>query len=97
MLADLLAWRDGQVPRPEILFWRTTTEREVDFVIELGDRLLAIEVKASVQPGYSDSAGLRLFGEEYRERFAGALLLHAGEQTQWLAQDVLATPWWGVM
>ena len=34
ILADLLVWRDGQAPAPEVLFWRTTTDREVDFVIE---------------------------------------------------------------
>ena len=97
VLADLLAWRDGQVPRPEVLFWRTTTEREVDFVVELGDRLLAIEVKATTQPRHGDAAGLRLFQDEYGERVAGALLLHDGRDTQWLAEGILAAPWWRVL
>ena len=47
LLADLLVWRDGPSPAPEVLFWRTTTDREVDFVVETGDRLLAVEVKAA--------------------------------------------------
>lgn len=97
VLADLLAWRDAQVPTPEVLFWRTVGEREVDFVIELGQRLLAIEVKASKRPSYHDTVGLRLFRDEYRERFAGGLLLHGGTDTQWLAEDILATPWWRVL
>ena len=97
VLADLLAWREGQVPRPEVLFWRTTTEREVDFVVELGQRLLAIEIKASVQPSLRDTAGLRLFREEYGEHFAGGLLLHSGTETLWLAENILATPWWRVL
>ena len=50
VLLDLLVWRDGQVPAPEILFWRTSTDREVDFVIESGDRLLPIEVKSAAVP-----------------------------------------------
>lgn len=66
-------------------------------VIELGQRLLAIEVKASVQPRFGDSAGLRLFRQEHSERFAGGLLLHGGTETQWLAEDILATPWWRVL
>lgn len=97
VLADLLAWREGQVPRPEVLFWRTATEREVDFVVELGQRLLAIEIQASVQPSLRDSAGLRLFREEYGEHFAGGLLLHSGTETLWLAENILATPWWRVL
>ena len=45
VLTDLLVWRDGQAPAPEALFWRTMTDREVDFVVEAGDRLLAVEVR----------------------------------------------------
>ena len=97
VLADLLAWRDGQVPRPELLFWRTTSEREVDFVIESDERLLAIEIKASKHPSHSDTLGLRLFQEEYGKRFAGGLLLHDGNDTQWLAEGILAVPWWRVL
>ena len=97
VLADLLAWRDGQAPRPELLFWRTVAQREVDFVVETGQRLFAIEVKASARPSHADASGLRLFREEYGERFGGGLLLHGGQDTQWLAEGVLATPWWRVL
>ena len=97
ILIDLLVWRDGQSPSPEIMYWRTTTEREVDFVIESDDRLLAVEVKAAARPRRADIAGLRLFQEEYADRFAGGLLLHGGSETQWLADGILATPWWRVV
>ena len=97
VLADLLVWRDGQAPAPDVLFWRTTTEREVDLVVEAGDRLLAVEVKASATPGLADTRGLRLFREEYPEHFVGGLLLHGGRETQWMAEGVLAAPWWRVV
>ena len=97
VLADLLVWRDGQAPAPDVLFWRTTTDREVDFIVESGGRLLAVEVKASANPGLADMRGLRLFREEYPERFAGGLLLHGGRDTQWMAEGVLAVPWWRVV
>ena len=97
ILADLLVWRDGQAPAPEVLFWRTTTDREVDFVIESGERLLAIEVKATERPRLRDTTGLRLFKEEYADRFAGGLVLHTGEETQWLAERILGAPWWRVL
>ena len=97
VLADLLVWRDGQVPAPEVLFWRTMTDREVDFVVEAGNRLLGIEVKATTNPGVGDARGLRLFQQEYPDRFAGGVLLHGGRDTQWLAEGVLAVPWWRVL
>ena len=96
VLVDLLVWRDGQVPAPEVLYWRTTTDREVDFVIESGARLLAIEVKAAA-PRYADTTGLRLFREEYADRFAGGLLLHGGDDIQQMGEGILAVPWWRVL
>lgn len=96
VLADLLAWSDCQVPAPELMHWRTTTNREVDFVIESSGQLLAVEVKASTHARFRDIAGLRLFQDEYRDQFLGGLLLHGGEQTQWMASGILATPWWRI-
>ncbi|MDE0097837.1 MAG: ATP-binding protein [Gammaproteobacteria bacterium] len=96
VLVDLLVWREGQVPAPEVLYWRTTTEREVDFVIESGNRVLAIEVKAAA-PGYADTTGLRLFREEYGDRFAGGLLLHGGDEVLQMSEEILAAPWWRIL
>ena len=97
VLLDLLVWRDSQVPAPEVLYWRTTTDLEVDFVVESGDRLLPIEVKATANPGYSDTRGLRAFRDEYPEQCIGGLLLHGGSETRWMSDDILAVPWWRVL
>lgn len=97
VLSDLLAWRDGQTPSPHMLYWRTAGGVEVDFVIETGERLLAVEAKTTTNPGYQDTRGLRLFRDEYGERCAGGILLHASDDTQWMADGVLAAPWWRVM
>ena len=97
VLNDLMVWRDGQTPAPEVLFWRTTTELEVDFVVESYGRLLPIEVKAAANPGYADTRGIRAFRQEYSERCPGGLLLHGGEQTQWMSDRILAVPWWRVL
>lgn len=94
---DLLAWRQTRTPAPNVLYWRTTTGREVDFVIESGTRLLPIEVKATAQPSSADLASIRAFSEEYGRRVLGGLVLHGGEDTFWIAEGVLATPWWRVI
>ena len=90
-------WRDGRVPTPEVLYWRTTTDLEVDIVIEAAGRLLPVEVKAAASPGYSDTRNLRAFREEYPDRFIGGLLLHGGAETRWLSDRILAVPWWRVL
>jgi len=97
ILTDLLAWRDSQVPRPEILYWRTATGEEVDFVIEFQGRLLPVEVKATRQPHLADARSLLAFRREYSELSCPALLLHTGTETGWIAEGVLAAPWWRVI
>lgn len=97
VLSDLLAWRDGQIPRPEILYWRTTTDLEVDFVIEHAGALVPIEVKSSAHPRGMDIRALRTFREEYPRRFRGALVLHDGDDIQWLSEKILAVPWHRVL
>ena len=97
VLHDLLVWRDARLERAEILHWRTAAGEEVDFVVEAGDGLLPIEVKASPRPRLRDAAHLRSFRAEYGPRVRAGLLLHGGNTTEWLAPDVLATPWWRVL
>ena len=97
ILTDLLAWRDSQTPQPQILYWRTASDHEVDFVIEHQRRLLPIEVKASTRPGHRDIRHLLTFLQDYPEQVPGALLLHAGHEVFWMATNVLAAPWWQVL
>jgi len=96
VLQDLMCWRDGRTETTEILYWRTTTGEEVDFVIETGGRLLPIEIKATSRPRVADAATLRSFRAEYGKTSRAGLLLHTGETFQWLARDALAVPWWSV-
>jgi hypothetical protein len=93
VLMDLLAWRDAQIPRPEILYWRTTSDLEVDLVIEHRGGLLPIEVKTTARPGPRDVRALEAFRDEYPDLFAGGLLLHDGQDVQWLSRGILAAPW----
>jgi hypothetical protein len=97
VLSDLSAWRSAVEPEAQILFWRTHTGEEVDFVIEHEDRLLPLEVKASARVAGADARHLTTFREQYGKAAPGSLLLHAGEDVFWAAKGVLATPWWRVL
>jgi predicted AAA+ superfamily ATPase len=97
VLSDLQAWRDSQLETPEVLYWRTATGEEVDFVVESAGRLLPIEVKATTRPRVADARHLRSFRAEYPDIARAGLLLHVGEETSWIAPGVLATPWWRVL
>ena len=97
VLHDLMAWRDSRIERAELFYWRTSIGEEVDFVVETGNSLLPIEVKATTRPRLRDTAHLRTFRTEYGEMSRPGLLLHTGELVDWLTPDVLAAPWWRVL
>ncbi|MGH7468305.1 MAG: ATP-binding protein [Longimicrobiales bacterium] len=97
VLCDLLAWSDARSQRTSILYWRTATGDEVDFVIETSGSLVPIEVKATRRPGWRDTQHLQSFRAEYGRKARPGLLLHDGQTTEWLAPGVLAAPWWRVL
>ncbi len=96
VLMDLLAWRDLSPHPPEVLYWRTATGLEVDFVIETPQRVLPIEVKASSRVVHQDAKGLEAFLEEYPDLSDGGLLLYGGTEIFSLTRRVLAVPWWRI-
>lgn len=97
VLNDLLAWRGCRIPVPEILYWRTTTGAEVDFVIETENQLLPIEVKSARKLTVGDVKHLKTFLAEYPDLAPGGLVLYNGEETFWIARNILAVPWWRVI
>ena len=82
-------------PPAKIYYWRTVSGKEVDFVIEHGRKLLAIEVKMTKNPAVKDIKNLLCFLDEYPETTLG-ILLHAGEEIKWLHSKVVAVPWWWI-
>ncbi|MGH7662796.1 MAG: ATP-binding protein [Gemmatimonadaceae bacterium] len=97
IMSDLMAWSSLMAPRPGVFYWRTTDNAEVDFVIEHGTRLLAVEVKTTTRPSTNDWRHLKRFVAEYGDSCHGALLLHAGEETYQVSDRVVIAPWWRVL
>lgn len=83
------------VPKAKVFYWRTTTGKEVDFVVEHGKRLLAIETKLTQNPTFNDIKNLLKFIEEYPQTVRG-VLLYAGKSVKWLHSKILAVPWWWI-
>jgi uncharacterized protein len=79
-------------PSARLYFWRTQAGAEVDFVVEHGQRILAIEVRLSDDPTYADAAGLRRFLVEH-PKASGGLLVHGGQEIRRLDENIVAVPW----
>jgi hypothetical protein len=56
-----------------------------------------LEVKSSKQPRLADCKSIAIFRQEYGKKALPGLVLHDGSETTWLADGVLATPWWRVI
>ena len=80
-------------PRAALHYWRTTTGKEVDFVLEHGKKLLALEVKMTDTPSVRDIRNLLIFIDEHPEAVMG-VLVHTGSEIKWLHSKVIAVPWW---
>ncbi len=97
VLQDLMSWRTSRPHQTELFFWRTVTGQEIDFVIESGGRTLPIEIKSSSKLKLSSARPIITFRDEYGKSARKGLLLYNGDDTYWLAPDVLAVPWWKVI
>ncbi len=89
----LKAASELSVPKTRVLYWRTSTGTEVDFVLERGRKALAVEAKFTRNPGPRDASGLLRLMEGCPEVVRG-VVLHAGERVRWLHSQVVALPWW---
>ena len=88
---QMLPQCDLMTPRPRIYHWRTRTNQEVDFVLEQGRSLAAVEVKAGSHVGYDDIQGLQAFHQAHPSMRTG-VVLHAGHRTEQLAERIFAVP-----
>jgi uncharacterized protein len=88
----LLALAQLSVPRASVFSWRTQGNDEVDFVVEHGRDVVAIEVKLSQRVSFADAQGLTAFMTAYPKAKAG-LLLYAGNETRVLGDRMVALPW----
>ncbi|MFH1666047.1 MAG: ATP-binding protein [Elusimicrobiota bacterium] len=79
------------VPKARIYYWRTVTGKEVDFVVEYGNKLLAIEVKLSSGISYGDSDNLRTFLAEHPKDCIG-IIIYTGNEVRYLADKIVCLP-----
>jgi predicted AAA+ superfamily ATPase len=88
LLMELKAYQAYRMPDLPIAFWRTSTGQEVDFL--LGDKELAVEVKASSRVHAGDLRGLAALHEDGPVRSRVVVSL---EQSPRVAAGVRILPW----
>jgi predicted AAA+ superfamily ATPase len=80
------------VPTGRLYFWRRRDGVEVDFVVEHGRRVLAVEVQRTYKLAFRDTRGLQKFLELHPEA-VGGLLVYSGNEIRRMGEKILAVPW----
>ena len=88
---NLLGVLEPHLIRTNIYYWQIAGRHEVDFVLEIGREIVAIEVKAATRWGNSDLSGLQAFISRYPECKAG-ILAYNGREAVSLGGKIWAIP-----
>jgi len=67
-------------------------KKEVNFVLEVGRKIIAIEVKLAKKINYDDIQNIQDFIEDHPMTIAG-LVVYAGCELQYLTKNIIAVPW----
>jgi predicted AAA+ superfamily ATPase len=76
----------------DVSHFRTSDQKEVDFVIEKGGEVLGIEVKLNSTPNIHDFNGLKLLKETVKDRFKLGVVIYLGTELVPFGEDLWAVP-----
>lgn len=76
----------------QLYFWRTQAGQEVDFLIERGREIVAVEVKWGHRIEERDIANLKRCSQDLKSRLRMSVILYGGTEVIPLGQDMLAVP-----
>lgn len=79
--------------RFHLYFWRTHAGREVDFLLELGGKLVAIEVKWSSRVDESTLSSLERCHDDLKGKLLRSVILYGGTEVVALTPRTIAIPY----
>jgi predicted AAA+ superfamily ATPase len=91
VLQNLISIVEKNIPPGRISYWQTQQGREVDFVIEIGKDIIALEIKSGETWSKRDLAGLSAFLAA-TPRCKAAIIAYNGGETAQLGERLWAIP-----
>lgn len=77
----------------KVCYWRTSAGAEVDCVIDMGSRVIPIEIKSSSYVTQSEIKGLKSFLSDYSKIAKHGYVITMGDRKEVLANNITAIPW----
>lgn len=89
-LIKLLSFSDTKI---QLLHFRTSDGKEVDFILEKPDgSLFAVEIKKSESVNSNDFRGIKVFSELNEKVFTGGVVLYSGKEVIPFGKNLWAVP-----
>lgn len=79
--------------RYRVCFWRTSGGAEVDCIVDLGTRVIPIEIKAAKRVRLGDLKGLTNFLAEYKKVARHGYVITMGDFPEALSENITVLPW----
>ncbi len=76
-----------------VCFWRTAAGAEVDCILDMGERVIPIEIKASRSVRKADVKGLSIFLADYPNVAKEGFVITMGGMPERLTENIVAIPW----
>jgi predicted AAA+ superfamily ATPase len=92
VLAELNKEIKNMMVPASLFFWRTNNGAEIDFIIEYGQTLYPIEVKASVSIKAYELRSMESFIEAERDKVPFGIVLHRSDKISFLRENILGVP-----
>lgn len=91
----LQVWRGMDPASRRIMHWRNGGKKDVDFVLESPEGIVALEVKSARIATSSDADGLRAFRDAVPKgrKFCRGAVLYGGTEPRPLGDGICALPW----
>lgn len=77
----------------KVCFWRTAGGAEVDCIIDMGTKVIPVEIKSSRSVRLGELKGLTGFLEEYADIAKEGFVITQGAMPERLSENITAIPW----
>jgi len=95
VVGQWLRWRDWQRPAASLWYWQDRFGNEVDLLLDVDQKLVAIECKLSAHPEPGAARGIQKLRDFYgRERVGAAFVACTSQEPFDLGDGVLARSGW---
>ena len=92
VLSEIVKSLAHRAMTPQVFFWRTLAGTEVDIVVDVGEKLVPIEVKLSATPRPAMARAIRTLQSDLGDEVAAGYVVHPGDVRLPLGPGVTALP-----